>query len=107
MKKAFPLLSLLILSLSLLLTGCSKSELDPKDPVSLTLWHVYGEQSDSPMNQLIEDFNVTVGAEKGIVVNVTMMSSTAQIGEKLLAAQRGDAGLPDMPDLFFCHVSNA
>lgn len=91
-----------------MLASCSeKTELDPENPVTLTMWHVYGEQADSPMNELIEEFNRTTGKEKGIVVNVTLMSSTAQIGEKLLTAQSGGAGAMEMPDLFFCHNNNA
>lgn len=91
-----------------LLTGCSdKTELDPKKPVTLTMWHVYGEQADSPMNNLVEEFNRTTGKEKGIIINVSLMSSTAQIGEKLLTAQKGEAGAMEMPDLFFCHNNNA
>lgn len=76
-----------------LLVGCSdKTELDPKNPVTLTMWHVYGEQADSPMNRLVEEFNSTVGKEKGIIINVSLMSSTSQIGEKLLSAQKGGRG---------------
>lgn len=91
-----------------LLTGCSdKTKLDPKNPVTLNMWHVYGEQADSPMNKLVEDFNRTVGKEEGIIINVSLMSSTAQIGEKLLTAQKGDVGSMKMPDLFFCHNNNA
>lgn len=107
MKKitALFLTGLLLLSL---LTGCSeKSKLDSKNPVTLTMWHVYGEQADSPMNRLVEEFNRTLGKEKGVIINVSLMSSTAQIGEKLLTAQRGEAGALEMPDLFFCHNNNA
>lgn len=92
----------------MLLSGCTgKTELDPENPVTLTMWHVYGEQADSPMNRLVDDFNRTVGKEKGIIVNVSLMSSTAQIGEKLLAAKNNEAGAMEMPDLFFCHSNNA
>ena len=52
-------------------------------------------------------FNRTVGKEKGIIVNVTLMSNASQIGQKLVNAQNGVAGVPAMPDLFFCHNSNA
>lgn len=98
------LTGLLLLSL---LIGCSKkSNLDPENPVTLTMWHVYGEQADSPMNRLVEEFNRTVGKEKGIIINVSLMSSTSQIGEKLLAAQNSEAGAMKMPDLFFCHNNN-
>lgn len=34
------------------LTGCKKSLLDKDDPVTLTFWHVYGEQSGSPWTSL-------------------------------------------------------
>ena len=88
-------------------SGCAKkSLLDPDEPVTLTMWHVYGEQADSPMNRLVEEFNRTVGKEQGVIINVTLMSSTAQIGEKLLAAQTQTPGVPAMPDLFFCHNNN-
>ncbi len=104
------IISLLLVGLLLLtaLTGCNKKTLlDPEKPVTLTMWHVYGEQADSPMNRLIEEFNSTVGKEKGIIIDVTLMSSTAQIGEKLLTAQANGAGALEMPDLFFCHNNNA
>ncbi len=96
MKKA---LSLILAGLLLLLslTGCSqKTKLDPDDPVTLTMWHVYGEQADSPMNRLIQEFNETVGLEKGIIIDVTMMSNAAQIGKKLLDAQNDVPGVPAM-----------
>ena len=107
MKKIAAALLACQLLLVSLLVGCSaKTELDAKNPVTLTMWHVYGEQADSPMNRLVEEFNRTLGKEKGIIINVSLMSSTAQIGEKLLAAQNSDAGAMDMPDLFFCHNNN-
>ena len=81
--------------------------LDPKKPTTLTMWHVYGEQVDSPMNAFIEQFNTTVGREKGIIINVTLMSNASQIGKKLKDAQTDKAGSKEMPDLFFCHSSDA
>lgn len=107
MKKAIALI-LTLLTLMPLLGGCGeKSALDPENPVTLTMWHVYGEQADSPMNRLVEEFNRTVGKEQGILIHVTLMSSTTQIGQKLLDAQAQTPGVPDMPDLFFCHSNNA
>lgn len=108
MKKT--LLFLLVLIISICgFTACKNNEtlLDPNNPVTLTMWHVYGEQADSPMNQQIEEFNQTVGREKGIVINVTNTSSATYIGQKLLDAQANKAGALEMPDLFFCHASNA
>ena len=88
------------------LTGCgNKSLLSAKEPVELTMWHVYGEQAGSPMDTLVEEFNRTEGKEKGVRVKVTEMSSAAKIGGFLLETQ-GDSA-QEMPDLFTCHIGDA
>lgn len=106
MKKTALLLFAALLAI-LCLVSCNKqTELSPNSPVTLTMWHVYGEQADSPMNRLVEEFNRTEGAAKGIIINVTSMSNASQIGPQLLDAQANVPGAMDMPDLFFCHSSN-
>lgn len=89
------------------LAGCEKSLLDKNDPVTLTFWHVYGEQSGSPMDELVDEFNRTVGQQHGVRVNITGTSSASQIGSFLLQAQAGGAEAPEMPDLFTCHIGDA
>ena len=107
MKKTLALLLAFTFAL-LCFSGCSeKSLLDPDEPVTLTLWHTYGEQADSPMNRLVSEFNKTAGKEKGIVISVKLMSSAGKIGGQLAEAQNGAPGALDMPDLFFCHNSDA
>nr|MBQ4319137.1 extracellular solute-binding protein [Clostridia bacterium] len=99
-----------IISLILLLglTGCgSDTLLDPDNPVTLSYWHVYGEQADSPMNSLVEEFNSTVGLEKGIVVTVTNVTNTSKIGGQLKAALNNEPGASEMPDIFSAHTSHA
>ena len=91
MKKTTCILLTFILILSLCSCG-EKTALDPKDPVTLTLWHVYGEQADSPMNRLINEFNETVGKEKGIVINVTMMTNAMEVSGLLTSALNNDPG---------------
>ena len=100
MKKA---LSLILAGLLLLLslTGCSQNtKLDPNDPVTLTMWHVYGSQTESPLNDSINEFNRTIGKEKGIVINVVSVSSSSAIDEALTAAAKNTPGVPALPDLF-------
>ena len=110
-KKLISLFLVLAMTLAtpFALLACRKNNslLDPKKPTTLTMWHVYGEQANSPMNDFIGQFNATVGKEKGIVINVTLMSNASQIGKKLKDAQTGKAGSKEMPDLFFCHASDA
>ena len=107
MKKKLVFVMLISMILGCM-SGCGKkTELSHSNPVTLTMWHVYGEQSDSPMNRLVEEFNRTLGLEKGIIINVTSMTNASQIGNMLLEAQKGNPGSPEMPDLFFCHNNNA
>ena len=93
----------------LVLAGCggSKTLLSAKDPTMLSIWHVYGEQADSPMNRLLTEFNDTVGKEKGILLNVTNMTNSAAIGSQLQDAKADKPGALDLPDLFSAHASDA
>ncbi len=106
MKKR--LFSLLLVSvLVFTLTSCGeKSLLRETDPVTLNFWHVYGEQSGSPMDLLVQEFNRTVGMESGVRVQVTNLSSASKIGGFLKEAQNG-GDLQEMPDLFTCHIGDA
>lgn len=83
------------------LIGCSDDTmLDPDDPVALTMWHVYGIQTQSPLNDSINEFNRTVGREKGIVINVVSVNNSSAIDKALTAAAENTPGVPALPDLF-------
>ena len=91
-----------------LLAGCSKPDrLDPRQPVTLTLWHVFGSQPASPMNDKVSEFNATVGKEKGVVINVTSVSNSSDIHDALVPAARGDAGAGQLPHLFISYPEPA
>ena len=49
-------LSLAVIAV-LIFTGCGQKK--TKDPITVTLWHVYGGQTESPLNDLIDQFNET------------------------------------------------
>ena len=78
---------MLILFYAVGLSGCkSKTTLSPDNPVTLTMWHVYGEQADSPMNRLVDQFNETVGKEKGFVFDVAVVTKSLVLHTQLLDA---------------------
>ena len=57
----------LLLCLSVLIagiTGCN-NKLNPNNPVTLTMWHNYGGEMQQMMDLLIDEFNATIGKEKG------------------------------------------
>lgn len=62
-------------------TGCGQKK--NEDPVTVTLWHVYGGQTESPLNDLIDEFNETIGKEKNIRVQVGSVTNTNTIHENV------------------------
>ena len=91
---------LLLIAALLLCTSCSNTAKSEEMPTTITVWHVYGGQTDSPLNDLIDEFNQTVGKEQQINVQVTSVSNTNIIHELVLAAANGEPGAPELPDLF-------
>lgn len=98
MKK---LLAFMLVVILVLLTGCTAKK--PKQAIRLTVWHVYGGQTDSPLNDLIDRFNNTVGKEQGIQVVVTSVTNTNTVHESVLASANDDPGAPKLPDLFISY----
>lgn len=83
-------------------TSCAPPTRD-EQPVTITIWHVYGAQTDSPLNDLIETFNNTVGVEEGIRVEVTMVSNNKNIHNDIIAAADGEPGASKLPDMFVAY----
>ncbi|HOL17293.1 MAG TPA: extracellular solute-binding protein [Bacillota bacterium] len=90
----------------LLLSGC-RSDSAGTNPVILALWHNYGGQLKETMDEMIDRFNETVGQEKGILINVTSISGSAAIHEKLAMAAGGEPGAPPLPDLTTAYPKTA
>lgn len=80
------LLSLLLLGTMLVstLSGCSdRTALNHDNPITLTIWHVYGSQTNSPLNDLIDEFNTTTGQDTGVLVKVAMVTDSTKIDDTL------------------------
>lgn len=100
MKKGTSLL-LCLLSVMMCLSGCvEKNKPSAGNPVVLTMWHVYGSQTESPLNAAIDTFNSTVGKENGVTVNVVSVTSSSAIDKALAASANGEPGAEELPDLF-------
>jgi len=97
------LTAILLAALLLLCSGCSTGNSGSDQPITLTIWHVYGAQTDSPLNDLIETFNNTVGKEQGIKVEVTMVSNNNNIHKDILASANNEPGAQDLPDIFVAY----
>ena len=90
------------------LAGCGdKSPLDPADPVSLTIWHYYNGSQQSAFDSLVEEFNDTVGREKGIYVQGFSQGSVPDLEAAVRDSAAGKVGAEPMPDIFSSYADTA
>ena len=103
-------LACLFLSMLMLLTACSageKTALDPKNPVSITLWHYYVGDNKIALETAVDTFNKSVGSEKGVVVNAVAKGSVTELEKAVTDAAKGVVNAEAMPDLFSCYPDKA
>lgn len=94
--------------LTLAMGGCgNKSPLDPKNPVSLTVWHYYNGSQQAAFDALVEEFNDTVGREKGIYVQSYSQGSVSDLESAVRDAISGKVGADVMPDIFSSYADTA
>ena len=90
------------------LTGCgSKSPLDPKNPVSLTVWHYYNGSQQAAFDALVEEFNDTVGREEGIYIQSYSQGSVSDLESAVRDSIGGKVGADTMPDIFSSYADTA
>lgn len=105
-KQLFPII--LAAAFAVVLTGCGgKSLLDPKDPVSLTVWHYYNGSQQTAFDALVEEFNDTVGREHGIYVQGYSQGSVPDLETAVRDAIDGKVGADPMPDIFSSYADTA
>ncbi|HHU30565.1 MAG TPA: extracellular solute-binding protein [Firmicutes bacterium] len=104
--RKFAVIFVLLLFLTAALTGCGTLGRANKI-ASISLWHNYGGQLKETMDSMIDEFNETVGLEEGIIINVTSISGSASIHEKLLMAANRDPGAPSLPDITTAYPKTA
>ena len=107
MNKIKKILSvLLVASMVIISTSCGeskevkkKSELDPKDPVTVTVWNYYNGNQLTAFEKLIDKFNSTVGMEKGIIVVSESQGDIDTLANSLIDSVEGKAGANECPTL--------
>ena len=57
-------------------------------------------QTESPLNDLVQEFNTTIGRERGVIVEVTSVTNSSDIDASLIASAQNLPGAARLPDLF-------
>lgn len=84
-------------------TGCSnedKNLLDKDDPTTIQVWHYYNGAQQEEFNRLVDEFNKTVGKEKGIIVEGSGQGTISDLERNVLDSINGKAGAADIPNIF-------
>lgn len=91
------------------LPGCGKekSPLDPKNPVSLTVWHYYHGAQQVAFDALVDEFNETAGKEKGIYVQGYSHGSVSDLETAVRDSLAGKVGSEAMPNIFSSYADTA
>ncbi|MDR0380749.1 MAG: extracellular solute-binding protein [Oscillospiraceae bacterium] len=107
MKKIALFVAVCLLAAALAGCGGSNDPLDPKNPVTVTMWHNFGGVMKETIDALIDEFNNSIGRERGVIINVTSIGASKEQNEKLAMIAAGDPGAPDMPDIVTAYPAMA
>lgn len=111
MKKGMRrLIFLTCILISALFSGCgSKREpiLAPKKPVVVTFWHSYNDFAKSVIDEMILEFNDTIGIEKGIIIDAYGYGEQKKLENALYNSANKVMGAEAMPDMFISYSDNA
>lgn len=96
------------------LTGCSdtgfqkyEKQLNKNAPAVITIWHYYNGVQQTQFDEMISEFNNTVGMEKGIIVEAFSKNSVKELSDSIIASVNRDAGADDIPDIFGTYAETA
>ncbi len=103
---------ILVMIIGILLAACSKIKyseygLDSDSPTTITVWHYYNGAQKTAFDNLIVEFNETVGKEKGIVVEAFSQGGVNDLIKMLKDSAMQKVGSNNMPDLFATYVDTA
>jgi len=89
------------------LSGCDSNKLDPKNPVTITVWHYYNGALMNAFDALVKEFNDTVGLEQGIIVEAQGMDSPSALEREVLSSARNEVGSIGLPNIFATYADTA
>ena len=105
MKKYCSIISIVLLG-SMLLFGCSGKggeALKAKEPVTVTFWHYYNDAQKNGLDNIVAEYNETIGKEKNITVEAVGLGSIDDITTKVSSVLKNqEAGL-EKPNMFLAY----
>jgi len=105
--------TLIVITCVLCLYGCNTNsnepaiKRDPQNPVTISVWHYYNGSIMNAFEESIKEFNETVGAEQGIIVESYGHGSVIELEKAVMASANKEIGSPEMPEIFASYADTA
>lgn len=85
--------------------GCGMAE--SKSPTTVVVWHYYNGMQKDTFDRLVNQFNETVGMEKGIVVLPESKGNVDELSEAVVESAEEKVGADNLPDIFATYMDTA
>ncbi len=80
-------------------SGAAKGQ----EPCKIVLWHYYNDLQKESLDQIIEEYNQTEGAEKGITVEAYSQGSITELSNKMDLIVNDSTNQVEMPNMFMAY----
>lgn len=81
-------------------SGATSGSNNSSEKIELTLWHYYNGSTKDILDDMVYEFNNTVGAEKNIFIDAYSHSTVSELASTVVSAANKEVGVDDMPDIF-------
>lgn len=115
MKKIFSLfMALILFTVAPLISGCSGNKLSlnsqksiEDSPTIIEIWHYYNGPQKIAFDNLVSEFNETIGIEKNIIVDALNQGNVSDLTTKILDTANHKVGTGEIPDIFAAYPDTA
>ena len=98
-----------VLGMSLIICGCQAEDIIPNSsaPTTVTIWHYYNGAQKITFDDLVSEFNETVGAQKNILIVAYNQNTVDELAQKVLQSANKEVGSDALPTIFSCYSDTA
>ncbi len=100
-------LSAILTAAVILLSGCSAADSAKNGHVTISVWTYYNGAQLTSFNALVDEFNQTVGHEKGITVESYSQGSVNDLEANVLDSAQNKVGADKIPNIFAAYADTA
>lgn len=92
-----------LIAFCIVLSGCSFGSRKKTEPIRIELWSYYIGEQKKALDDLVNDFNTTVGFDNNVVLESVSKSDTQELSRQLYESMLNEPGAEKLPDLFFAY----